>query len=55
MGKCRGARPLAGSLRVSLRTKFFLFLTRNGAREPALGIVEWDGRKSFSAPYPELK
>ena len=47
MGSAEGLRPLAGSLSLSLRYNFFPFLTRKGAREPALSIVEWDGRKSF--------
>ena len=36
MGSAEGLSPFAGSLRVSLRYNFFPFLTRKGAREPAL-------------------
>ena len=49
-GECRGAKPLCRELRVSLLYNFFPFLTPKGAKEPALSIVEGDGRKSFSAP-----
>ncbi len=54
-GECRGAKPLCReSEGVPQNKNFFPFVARKGAREPALSIVEGDGRKSFSAPCEGL-
>ena len=55
-GECRGVRPLCREPEGVPQNNFFPFLTRKGAREHALSIVERDGRKEFfRAPLREFR